>query len=106
MLIPFSFLIDWFLNIGDLISQIPDFITLPMTIGDCGWYVKMEHRSRITLRAMRPVGNPYFPGNWRTTRVFHREPGIPRTFASLVADGDLSLQQLGLGISLSLQKWR
>lgn len=105
-LIPFSFLIDWVVRIGDWISSIPDIITIPMVIDDCGWYVKLERQERTILVAKRPYGSPFFPGNWRTIRVFHREPGLPRTFASITTDGDLSLQQLGLGISLALQKWR
>lgn len=102
--IPYSFVVDWFLNVGDLLGSIGLKISLPFRFLDVGWSIKVTDSRYWEVERYRPYkdSNTDFYWRWRSTR-YHREPGLPISF-STVGNTDLSRQQLALSLSLFAQK--
>lgn len=104
--IPFSFVVDWFTNIGDFLDQYKhDALELPISIVDT--YLQYKERSQVDSWVnFGPTGGlTYSPklssGTVSTSEVFHRLPLRPdlATFAGLKAKWP-SPNQAILGVAL------
>lgn len=101
--IPYSFVVDWFVRVGDFLGQFDQNLTLPYKLLDVGWSYKASETLENSAHGYYP-----FPFDWqvvgtRTRTLYHREPGLPVAFSSISA-GEPGLRQLALGISLLVQK--
>lgn len=113
--IPFSFLVDWFVDVGSFLDGIDEklFGALPILISDFSHSVKFEYQTSITWRCWVTQS---LPGS--TPKVFAQAPiGIQSTkyyerrangeYPSLVdlqSARSLTLNQVGLAASLVLSK--
>lgn len=97
--IPYSFVVDWISNVGDLVSLLEVPIKLPCVFQDCGygvwsestiedWYVTNGHKACIRRTK---------------TRGYGRRPGLPVNISSLSLDTPTA-KQLVLGLALMGQK--
>lgn len=104
-LTPWSFVIDWVFSIGQWLDRITPAVTLPVRFIDLGYSVKIKRRDIVRLDRKFPKGGNgnFQAGIFRSRYV--RYPGLPVSFSSL-SDSDLTLRQLALSMSLSLQMWR
>lgn len=101
--IPFSWVIDQFLRIGSFLENLPDIIVLPYRFIDSGWSVKIEEDRWKYRSYYWPIQNGVATMYKYRVKRFHREPGIPVTFAAL--EGELpSLKQLALDLAAAIQK--
>lgn len=103
--IPYSFVIDWFLKVGNFIENIGPHITIPCDIIDCGWAIKIEETRDFTAWRYKPYHTSSEMRYWQaSTKTYHREPGLPVSFSMVTNDPGLS--QLALGISLFIQRMK
>lgn len=103
--IPFSFVLDWVLKVGDLLENLSPSISLPYTFLDVGYSLKIvEVRERHTTYKYPFKGDFFHSYGKRRRTLFYREPGLPTSFS--VATGDPGAKQLALAISLAIQKWK
>lgn len=102
--IPYSFVIDWFLKVGDFLDNFVKKITLPYKFLDVGYTVKASESLETYLRYRYPVSpTGSFLTGVRTRNTFVRRAGLPVT-ASSIATGSPGLKQLALSLSLFAQK--
>lgn len=105
--IPYSFLLNWVTNLGALLNGIPSVINLPLRFIDVGYSFKTTKYEEQWWRSKYDYqGECRFLLGTKRTTLFHRRPGLPITFPSIVADSDVSLNQLGLALSLLIQKYK
>lgn len=104
-LTPWSFIVDWFLSIGDFLSTLTPKVTVPIRFIDQGWSVKLACNAEHTIRH-GSAGGKGLPFTYERFQKRHyvRRCGIPVSFGTIVASGDLSLRQLALSVSLAIQK--
>lgn len=104
--IPFTFVIDWFTNIGDFLERYKtDALELPISIVDT--YLQYKERSQVDswVKFGPTAGLTYSPnlssGTVSVSQLFHRLPLKPdfATFAGLKAKWP-SLNQAVLGVAL------
>jgi hypothetical protein len=107
---PYSFVIDWFVNVGDIISEVEDLFLdpLPIVIHDFNHSLKYGYRTRLDwqpgVRCRTDIGT-------RTFEYYERRRDIPSLWDSLQVRSP-NLNQTGLGLSLmivkmdGITKWR
>jgi hypothetical protein len=99
--IPYSFVVDWFVNVGDLIDSVEDSILdpLPIVVHDFTHSLKYGHRAIATWHFQNYVIDIY-----RETKSFYeRRRDIPSLWDSLSVHSP-NLNQVGLGLSLIIAK--
>lgn len=101
---PYSFVLDWFVKLGDWINRLQPAITFPFKFLDVGHYVKIDGFRYVYNTFYWPIkGLAEMQVQEDYYHVFHRRAGLPTSFSSLDL-GDPGITQLALGISLFLQK--
>lgn len=107
--IPFSFVVDWFVNVGDVIASIEDNLEgdslLPVVIHDFSHSLKWEYRTRMELR-WKPQGSGYniqVDTAHYYTSYYERRRDYPSLWDSLSVRLP-NLNQAGLGLSLIVVK--
>jgi hypothetical protein len=96
--IPFSFVVDWFVNIGDMIGNIEDQLIdpLPIVIHDFSHSLKYGYRTRLrwtwNTKIVTDLG-------YRAFEVYERRRDVPSLWDSLSVRLP-NLNQTGLGLSL------
>ena len=104
--IPFSFVIDWFLGIGGIVSAVPPKIVLPTYFKDIGYTFKSRETYEATYYHFPAYGaNQYAKCQSVEKEFFTRSPALNVSLPSV----DLSLpgmRQLWLGISLLYQRYK
>lgn len=101
---PYSFVLDWFVRLGDWINRLQPAITFPVSFLDVGHYVKIEGFRFVYDTFYWPIrGDAKVLVQEDHYSMFHRRAGLPVSFSSLDL-GDPGISQLALGISLFLQK--
>jgi hypothetical protein len=104
-LVPFSFVLDWVLKVGELIENLSPSISLPYTFLDVGYTLKIrETMCREWVFKFPYKGDTHHTMGPRTRTLFHRRPGLPISFS--LATGDPGANQLALAISLAIQRWK
>lgn len=96
--IPYSFVVDWFVNVGDVIGSVEDAIAnpLPIVIHDFSESLKWEYRTRAEWR----LDNVYKCDIAQVSvKSYSRNRSIPSTYDRLSVRTP-SLNQVGLGASL------
>lgn len=102
-LIPFSFVLDWALRVGDWIESIDPTVHLKYKVQDIGWSISLIQDIEMIKQSLYPRGTSKgVYGSSRKT-LFHRRPGLPISY-STVDLGDPGVSQLALGLSLAVQK--
>lgn len=98
--VPYSFVVDWISNVGDLLNRVEIPIELPYVIHDCGYGVFVES-----------VFEDYWSVNGTSclvrrtrTRGYSRRPGLPINPSALSLETP-SAKQMVLGLALGLQKF-
>lgn len=100
--VPYSFIVDWFVKIGDLLAKIGN-LELPYSIQDMGYSVKIEE-TRTTWYAYRwPRSVTHTVPGSLYRRRFYRACGLPASL-SVSSASPLGLQQLALAASLFVQR--
>lgn len=103
--IPYSFVIDWVLKVGDLLEALAPTVTLPIRFLDLGYTVKMSEGRCYTVARKYPYKGSTGIYTWYMRRtLFYREPGLPISFS--LATGDPGANQLALAMSLAIQRFR
>jgi hypothetical protein len=97
--IPFSFVVDWFVNVGDVIASVEDWFInpLPVVVHDFSHSLKYGYRTRLQWnwnngRIVTDIGHG-------STEVYERRRDTPSLVDSLSVHLP-NLNQLGLGLSL------
>lgn len=109
-IIPFSFVLDWIVNVGDYLASLPSLSTFP--------YVLSRVTHSLSVQQTNVYLRHYYVGNIYTPRIIHQQPvftdvidfydrklGIPTTFSGM----DTSLpgfQQLMLALALGRQLFK
>lgn len=107
--VPFSFVVDWFVNVGDMIASVEDNLEgdslLPCLIHDFSHSLKYEYRTRLELR-WKPQGSSFNiqvdMGHYYTSS-YERRRDYPSLWDSLSVRLP-NLNQAGLGLSLMVVK--
>lgn len=100
--VPYSFIVDWFVRIGDLLAKIGN-LELPYSIQDMGYSVTIEE-SRTTWYAYKwPRSVTHTVPGCLYRRRFYRDCGLPASL-SVSSASPLGLQQLALAASLFVQR--
>lgn len=99
--IPFSFVVDWFTNAGELFKQFELPSTLSSRLVNVGW-------SQKVIATMRQEYNPsdkwYGMGTYSYKR-YERSPGLPLSLGSAVDLSTATGRQQALLFALIHQKW-
>lgn len=102
--IPFSFVLDWVLKVGDFLDALAPKVSIPFKFLDVGYTIKVVATYETALKYKRPYRMPakrvYHQD---AVRYFRRGVGLPVGIPSL-ATGDPGLNQLALALSLFVQK--
>lgn len=97
--IPFSFVVDWFVNVGDALKSLQIPIIIPNIIHDCGYGVTVrskfsEYFKSYTAQClMRET----------ITKGYSRRPGLPVSIPGLNLETP-GVKQLVLGLALAAQR--
>lgn len=97
--IPYSFVVDWISNVGDLVGRLESPIKLPCTIEDCGYGVWVES----TIEDYYTTWGKTSMIRRTRTRGYSRRLGLPIGISKLSLDTP-SAKQLVLGLALIGQK--
>jgi hypothetical protein len=102
--IPYSFVVDWFVSVGDLIESLEDSILdpLPIVIHDYNHSIKYEWKTILEAEmSVNSLSSFYATIDFaqRQSSVYERRRDVPSLFDSLSARTP-SLNQAGLGLSL------
>jgi hypothetical protein len=99
--IPFSFVVDWFVNVGDLIGNIEDQLLdpLPIVIHDFSHSLKYGYRTKFTWR----WNNVRTDIAIQTREFYERRRDTPSLWDSLSVHTP-NLNQAGLGLSLVIAR--
>lgn len=99
-LIPFSFVVDWFVNVGDFLHQYTDFLGAELKHASYGWKTQVTH-------VVRQQENWYpMPGTICTSqgRYYCRETGIPGVTLGFRSFRGISVTRGATAISLLIQQ--
>jgi hypothetical protein len=96
--IPFSFIIDWFVNVGDVIASLEDQVIdpLPIVIHDFSASLKYAYRTKLKFTWDSKIVTDIA---YRDTSVYERRIDAPSMVDSLSVHLP-NLNQVGLGLSL------
>jgi hypothetical protein len=102
--IPYSFVVDWFVGIGDLIDSLEDSILdpLPIVIHDFSHSLKYEYKTILEVETSYNGGSTYSTGTdyyMRRQSVYERRRDVPSLWDSLSARSP-NLNKAGLGLSI------
>lgn len=102
--LPYSFVVDWILDVSSLFERLRIPIILPHTVLDIGQAVRSQMQYNV-LFSSRPVsmGNPLSLVQTITKHAYCRVPGLNTSFSSLDLNNP-TIKQWLLGALLSLQK--
>lgn len=104
--IPYSFVVDWLLKVGDFLDALAPKMTLPYKFLDIGWTLRVTESLDYWASIRRPrtaAPGKWAVGTWRRT-TFLRSPGLPVDISSIQA-GEPGLKQLALATALVVQKY-
>lgn len=112
-IVPFSFVIDWFIPIGETFQRVEDRLGMHETVRSLqlsNWGYSQKTEASITHKLVCTKSS-YYPGWVGTTgsggthrySLYTRSPGIPAT-SLLTAPSEWSINRTALSISLLLQK--
>lgn len=102
-LTPWSFAIDWILDVGTWIESFDPRITLPYKFLDLGWSIHITESLERWKEYKYPIQSHLSVYGYSTKTHYYREPGLPVSFSS-IASGSPGVKQLALGFSLLMQK--
>lgn len=99
--IPFSFVLDWVSNIGDLLRQFELPSALSSRLFDVGYSQKLDGKFELEYS---------LPNQWQRLGSYHykryeRTPGMPLSLGSVVDITTMTGKQLGLALALIHQRW-
>jgi hypothetical protein len=102
--VPYSFVVDWFVSVGDLIESIEDQLLdpLPIVIHDFSHSLKYEYKTTLEMEmSTTSLASFYATLDFvnRFTTVYERRRDVPSLWDSLSARTPTS-NQVGLGLSL------
>lgn len=98
--IPYSFVVDWVSNVGQLVERLEVPIALPCVFHDCGYGVWVES----TISDYYTTWGKSALLRRTRTRGYSRRPGLPLGISGLSLETP-SAKQLVLGLSLLAQKF-
>jgi hypothetical protein len=101
--IPFSFVVDWFVNVSDMLRGIEDYFDdpLPIVVHDFSHSVKYAYRTSLDWSLGTRL---VYPGlAVRTTSYYERRREVPSLWDALSVRTP-NLNQDGLGLSLILMR--
>ncbi|DAD51393.1 maturation protein [ssRNA phage Zoerhiza.1_33] len=98
--IPFSFVVDWFVDVGEWIDSLQADPVLPIVIEDFSHSVKWSYRADVTIRFWNGLYTA--PLGVGEHSYYERRRDIPSTIAPLHF-GMPSVEQLSLGAALLVQ---
>lgn len=104
-LVPFSFVADWFLHIGDLLDKYATIqpFTGELRVLNATHSVKCEYRWDVTFWPAAAYSNPEQILGHLTYKSYERGLGLPANVGTLL-NGDLSVHQLAILTSLLVQR--
>jgi len=106
--IPFSFVVDWFVNVGGAIERFKvDTLELPIKLIDSNIQFKEQWRVDCQLEQKATVDSrsAFMPGATYERKVFHRMPGAPdMSVMNSLGWKSPSWNQYGLALSLGLTR--
>ena len=79
--IPFSFVVDWFVNVGDCMESLLHDPAIPIVIEDFSHSVKYSYRADVTHSMYK--GACVFPIAYGETSYYERRRDIPATYSRL-----------------------
>jgi len=106
--IPFSFIVDWFLNVGGALERFRvDTLELPIRLIDSNLQFKEFWRvdSRLKQRGTNDIQAAFMPGATYTRKIFHRMPCAPDlNVLNSLGWKSPSWNQIGLALSLGITR--
>lgn len=102
-LIPYSFVLDWVLDVGEWIERFDPRVTLPYQFIDVGWSIRVVEVLERWKSYAYPITQHFTVYGGTRKTLYHREPGLPVSFSS-IDTGNPGQKQLALGLSLLAQK--
>jgi len=124
-LVPFSFVVDWFVNSKALLN-LPSYLSAYNELSSCGvsglgYSTKVKYSYQAQVRTIWPTtfskpqdyerytatpdGRPrHVKGTWGEVSVYTRTAGLPSGFGSIFQTRGLSFSQITSGLSLIVQR--
>lgn len=104
--VPYSFIADWFFNVGDFLSQLrKKWVPITITIKDFGVSVRMPFHGYTERRGDGVVPSEWVPRSTYSGRYYHRRPvKVDDRSFSVNQIGDLTLRKFILGSLLIRQR--
>jgi hypothetical protein len=104
--IPYSFVVDWFFDVGDYLSQLrKKWIDVQITIKDFGVSCKFEFSGSTTMRGYGAIPSPWVPRTDFSGKFYHRKPlKVEDRMFTISQQGSLTLRKFVLGALLVKQR--
>lgn len=98
--LPWTFVLDWLVRIGQLLERLDDYEHLPVVVHQCTWSLKLTWGLQYEAWAPQRY-NPGVYGVRANAKCiwYDRNVGLP-TKVQYIQAGSLGLQQLALGLAL------